>query len=36
MQTTSLSVAGLFAGVGGIELGFKQAGFAPVLANEID
>ena len=29
-------MAGLFAGVGGIELGFKQAGFAPVLANEID
>ncbi len=29
-------MAGLFAGVGGIELGFKQAGFSPVLANEID
>ena len=29
-------MAGLFAGVGGLELGFKQAGFAPVLANEID
>ena len=29
-------MAGLFAGVGGIELGFKQAGFTPVLANEID
>jgi DNA (cytosine-5)-methyltransferase 1 len=29
-------MAGLFAGVGGIELGFKQAGFAPLLANEID
>lgn len=29
-------MAGLFAGVGGIELGFKQAGFTPLLANEID
>lgn len=29
-------MAGLFAGVGGIELGFKQAGYLPVLANEID
>lgn len=27
---------GLFAGVGGIETGFAQAGFAPVLANELD
>lgn len=36
MQKTPLSMAGLFAGVGGIELGFKQAGFLPVLANEID
>ncbi|MCR1955233.1 DNA cytosine methyltransferase [Clostridioides mangenotii] len=26
----------LFAGVGGIDLGFKQAGFKPVWANEID
>jgi DNA (cytosine-5)-methyltransferase 1 len=32
----SLTVAGLFAGVGGIELGFQRAGFAPVFANEID
>jgi DNA (cytosine-5)-methyltransferase 1 len=32
----SLTVAGLFAGVGGIELGFQQAGFTPVFANEID
>jgi len=29
-------VAGLFGGVGGIELGFKQAGFDVVFANEID
>lgn len=36
MQNSPLSMAGLFAGVGGIELGFKQAGFSPVLANEID
>jgi DNA (cytosine-5)-methyltransferase 1 len=36
MQNSPLSMAGLFAGVGGIELGFKQAGFLPVLANEID
>jgi len=36
MRSTSLNLAGLFAGVGGIELGFKQAGFTPVLANEID
>lgn len=30
------AVAGLFAGVGGIELGFQLAGFNPVFANEID
>ena len=36
MQNSSPTMAGLFAGVGGIELGFKQAGFTPVLANEID
>ena len=36
MRTTPFNLAGLFAGVGGIELGFKQAGFNPVLANEID
>ncbi len=36
MQSSPLSMAGLFAGVGGIELGFKQAGFTPILANEID
>jgi DNA (cytosine-5)-methyltransferase 1 len=31
-----LTIAGLFAGVGGIERGFKGAGFTPVLSNEID
>ncbi len=30
------TIAGLFAGVGGIELGFQNAGFKPVFANEID
>lgn len=29
-------VASLFAGIGGIDLGFKQAGFSIVWANEID
>lgn len=29
-------VAGLFGGVGGIELGFEQAGFKSIWANEID
>ena len=33
---TKLRLAGLFAGVGGIELGFKKAGFEPIFANEID
>jgi DNA (cytosine-5)-methyltransferase 1 len=32
----NLRLAGLFAGVGGIELGFAQAGFKPIVANEID
>jgi len=36
MATTNLRLAGLFAGVGGIELGFQKAGFDPVIANEID
>jgi modification methylase bsp6I len=31
-----MKVAGLFAGVGGIELGFKHAGFNIVWSNEID
>jgi DNA (cytosine-5)-methyltransferase 1 len=35
-MNSNLSLAGLFAGVGGIELGFSQAGFSPVFANEID
>ena len=30
------TVGGLFSGVGGIELGFKQAGFEILWANEID
>ena len=30
------TVGGLFSGVGGIELGFKQAGFDTVWANEFD
>jgi DNA (cytosine-5)-methyltransferase 1 len=29
-------LASLFAGIGGIDLGFQQAGFDPVWANEID
>lgn len=36
MKRGNFSVVGLFAGVGGIEYGFKQAGFDVVLANEID
>lgn len=36
MKSTELRVAGLFAGVGGIELGFQKAGFNPIFANEID
>lgn len=31
-----MKVAGFFAGVGGIEMGFKNAGFNIVYANEID
>ena len=36
MSDSPLTLAGLFAGVGGIERGFQQAGFTPVMANEID
>jgi DNA (cytosine-5)-methyltransferase 1 len=36
MKSIDLRLAGLFAGVGGIELGFQKAGFNPVFANEID
>jgi DNA (cytosine-5)-methyltransferase 1 len=36
MTQTNLNVIGLFAGVGGIELGFEKAGFEPLVANEID
>lgn len=31
-----LKVCSLFSGIGGIDLGFKQAGFEIVWANEID
>jgi len=31
-----MKVGGLFAGIGGIELGFKKAGFDISWANEID
>lgn len=31
-----LKMASLFAGIGGIDLGFKDAGFQPIWANEID
>jgi DNA (cytosine-5)-methyltransferase 1 len=35
-KTNPLYVAGFFAGVGGIESGLKQAGFAISFANELD
>lgn len=31
-----LKVASMFAGIGGIDLGFEQAGYKVVWANEID
>ena len=31
-----MKVGSLFAGIGGIDLGFQQAGFDIVWANEID
>jgi DNA (cytosine-5)-methyltransferase 1 len=36
MPNNEMTVVDLFAGVGGIELGFKKAGFSPLVANEID
>ena len=33
---SGLSVAGFFAGAGGLDLGFKQAGFSVPYANEYD
>lgn len=35
-EKKQLTIVGLFAGIGGIELGFKQAGFQPIAANELD
>ncbi len=36
INSNNLTVGGLFAGIGGIELGFKRAGFNILWANEID
>ena len=36
IKNSTLNVGGLFAGIGGIELGFKQAGFNISWANEMD
>jgi DNA (cytosine-5)-methyltransferase 1 len=36
MSMHPYTVAGLFAGIGGIETGFSLAGFNPVIANELD
>lgn len=35
-MTEKLTIAGLFAGVGGIEQGFEHAGFQPIFSNELD
>ena len=35
-KSSSLSVASFFAGAGGLDLGFKQAGFKVPWANEYD
>lgn len=32
----NMKCASFFAGVGGIDLGFEQAGFATIYANELD
>lgn len=36
ININNITVGGLFAGIGGIELGFKKAGFKILWANEID
>jgi|SRR5882672_7510456 len=36
LQTDSISAAGLFAGIGGLELGLAKAGFATKMVCEID
>ena len=36
MNQSKYKVCSLFSGIGGIDLGFKQAGFDIVWANEID
>ncbi len=35
-EINKFTLGGLFAGIGGIELGFKKAGFKISWANEID